>query len=368
MFQSIKKILSEIPEHLSLAIKIILFLSIINAIYLKLWHVMSTNLFLLIILLLPKIVKKSNLKIPREFEWALLIFIIFTFFLDSTRTTLAPIFFGIATSMIGFLILLILYSSNQIKKNYFLIILFSFNFAVAFGFALEFLKYWLKYMLGHELSANIYSFSMQSMTYVIIGAAIASIFGYIYMKGHGGFIQPIVKKFLSLNPSLKKSENLTKEVNEIIKQKESEKLEFKSTLRTNLYTNELDKNIEHATLKTIVGFLNSNGGTLLIGVGDGGEIKGIEKDKFPNTDKFNLHLVNLIKQKIGKKYLHYIKFETVSLQDKTVIKIDCKKSKKPTFLRTETGEEFYIRAGPSSAQISGSELIEYIENKFKKKD
>jgi hypothetical protein len=370
MFKTIKRLLLEIPEHLSLAIKIILFLSIINAIYFKLWHVMSTNLFLLIILVFPQIIKKSyKIKIPREFEWILLLFVVFTFIIGTARTTLAPIFFGIATSMIAFLILLILYSSNQIKKNYFLIILFAFNFAVAFGFGLEFLKYWLKFMLGHELSSNIYSFSMQSMTYVIIGAAISSLLGYFYMSGRQGLIQPLVKKFLKINPSLKKSkENSLKEILEIVKEGENEKLEFKSTLRTNLYTNEIDKQMEHSCLKTISAFSNSNGGTLLIGISDEGKITGIEKDNFPNTDKFKLHLTNIIKEKIGKNNLHLINFETISSENKKIIKVNCKKSDKPIFLKSGQNEEFYIRTGPSSTQIIGSELINYIENRFKKKD
>ena len=64
----------------------------------------------------------------------------------------------------------------------------------------------------------------------------------------------------------------------LIKRGENEKIEFKSTLRINLHTKEQDKKVENSVLKTIVAFLNSEGGTLLIGVSDCGEIIGIEKD------------------------------------------------------------------------------------------
>jgi len=357
----------EIQDYLFLAIKLILILSIINAIYLELWHIMSTNIFLLILLLLPSIIKrKYQINLPKEFGWLLLLFIISTFFIGRIKGAIVPIFFGIAIGFIGFMILLILYLSNQIKKNYFLIILFSFNFAVAFGFALEFLKYYLKILLNHQLTPGLYKLSMTNMTYVIIGATIASLIGFIYMKNKG-ILKPVVQKFIKSNPKLATKADLEEEILELIKNEENEKLEFKSTLRLNLHTNEIDRKIEYATLKTITAFLNSNGGTILIGVSDSGEILGIEKDRFENNDKLKLHLTNIIKEKIGNKFLHLIDYETMKKKEKIILIIKCKKSNQPVFFRpTKDEEEFYIRVGPSRIQIKGSELIEYIKRRFAK--
>ena len=61
-----------------------------------------------------------------------------------------------------------------------------------------------------------------------------------------------------------KAENERLEVEHLITLGESDTLEFKSTLRTNLKTGEKDKRMEKAVLKTLVAFLNSEGGTLLI--------------------------------------------------------------------------------------------------------
>lgn len=145
-------------------------------------------------------------------------------------------------------------------------------------------------------------------------------------------------------------------------------MEFKSTLRTNLYTKEIDKKIELSILKTITAFLNSNGGKLLIGINDKGEILGIEKDKFENTDKFNLHFINLIKDKIGQRHLHLIKIQDILIEGKTIVNVNCEKSRSPVFLKLASNEEeFYIRSGPSSIQTTGSELVEYIGRKFKEK-
>ena len=355
-----------VQKYLSLAIKLILILSIINAINNQLWYIMSTNIFLLILMFIPQIIKKYEIKIPAEFEWMLLVFVVFTLFLGKIGGIIVPIFFGIAIAFIGFMILAILYSNNQIKKDYFLIILFTFSFTITFGFILELLKYYLKIFLGQEINLGIYKFSMQNMTLVILGAIISSILGYIYMSSEKGLIRKAVGKILEENPKLfSKKNNSSEEILKLIKNGENKEIEFKSTLRTNLHTNEFDKKIEFSALKTITAFLNSDGGNLLLGITNEGKILGIEQDKFPDTDKFNLYLISVIKERIGKKHFHLIEIQNTLIEGRTIVKISCKKSKKPVFLKSNLNEEeFYIRMGPSSIQLKGSELVEYIKRRF----
>jgi hypothetical protein len=361
--------MSETRNYLSLVVKLILVVSLISSIHNHLWHLASTNIFLIIILFIPQIVTRYEIKIPSSFEWSLLMFAIITLFLGKTGGIITPIVFGIAVAIIGFMILSILYSSSQIKKNYFLIIMFSFNFAVAFGLAIELAKYHLKLLLKQPLSTDIYIYSMQTMTFVILGALISSAIGYIYMKYHLRILGNMVSKITEKNPKLfKKQEKLKEEIFELIKKGESERLEFKSTFRTNMHTNEIDRKIEYSILKTITAFMNSNGGTLLVGVNDSGEIIGTENDKFESKDNYALHLTNVIKTKIGKKFFPLVNFRFNEIENKTLLTLDCEKSKMPVFIRSLADEEeFYIRAGPSSVQIKGSELVEYIDKNFKKK-
>ena len=202
-----------------------------------------------------------------------------------------------------------------------------------------------------------------------IGALFVSIAGYIYMKeGKKNFISKLIISFIDKNPLLFKSvrrERPDEKIFRLIKKGESDNLEFKSTLRTNLHINDFDKKIEHATLKTIVAYLNSKGGILLVGVNDKGEVIGIEKDNFQTNDKLNLHFTNLLKNTIGNQYLPLINFELVKIDGKHVLRIDCKKSDRPVFLKVDE-EEFFIRNGPSSVKLTGSELVNYIERRFKK--
>ncbi|MCP4400929.1 MAG: ATP-binding protein, partial [bacterium] len=89
---------------------------------------------------------------------------------------------------------------------------------------------------------------------------------------------------------------------QVIERGESTRLEFKSTIRWNLKTNKAGKGIEIAWLKTVAAYLNSEGGTLLLGVRDDGEVLGLEADNFQNEDRLLLHVNNLLKQHVGLEF------------------------------------------------------------------
>ncbi len=156
------------------------------------------------------------------------------------------------------------------------------------------------------------------------------------------------------------------EVLEIINTGEGANIEFKSSLRWNIKEGKKDSAIEHASLKTISAFLNSNGGNLFIGVRDDGSIEGIETDAFDNDDKFQLHFWNLIKASLGEEHSPYIHSSLEKISDKTVCVVKCLKSPAPVFLHQKGfDEEFYIRVGPSSAKLGVQDTYKYIAERFK---
>ena len=174
-----------------------------------------------------------------------------------------------------------------------------------------------------------------------------------------------IRKKLELIKEAVKLANDSDYILELIRRGESKRLEFKSTLRMNLITGKPDWNIEHTVLKTIVAYLNTDGGILLVGVSNSGEVLGIKNDGFPNRDRFLLHFKQLIKQHIGLNYASMIEYTLVPVSDKEVLEIDCKKSDEAVFLKTDKNdEEFYIRIGPSSERLTGSKLIEYVNRRY----
>ena len=87
-------------------------------------------------------------------------------------------------------------------------------------------------------------------------------------------------------------------IERLLQDGESNVVEFKSTLRVNLHTNQPDTRMELTILKTLAGFLNKDGGTLVIGVSDNGTPLGIDVDNFQSEDAMNLHLVNIVQSKL----------------------------------------------------------------------
>jgi len=111
--------------------------------------------------------------------------------------------------------------------------------------------------------------------------------------------------------------------------------------------------------------MNTEGGTLLVGVHDEGSILGIDLDQFPNDDKYLLHFSNLINDKIGKQFIDQIQYAMRIIGDKKILRVDCKPSSVPVFLKNNDQEEFYVRNGPSSVQLSTSQFHEFSKKHFR---
>jgi hypothetical protein len=153
-------------------------------------------------------------------------------------------------------------------------------------------------------------------------------------------------------------------VAELIAAGENGGVEFKSTLRINLHTAQVDEKIQLSSLKTIVGFLNAHGGTLMIGVDDDGKVLGLAADGFPNEDKMGLHLVNLIKDRIGDIFLPYVHPHFEDEDGQRVFVIRCEKGPKPAFLKDGLVHRFYVRGANATAELSGNSVTDYVKARF----
>jgi hypothetical protein len=148
---------------------------------------------------------------------------------------------------------------------------------------------------------------------------------------------------------------------------ETSKLEFKSSLRWNLKAKRDDPRMELEVLKTIAAFCNTDGGTLLIGVDDDGNILGIAHDHFANNDKFLLHLRNLITGKLVPRVVQYVDFGIVSVKDKSICRVACKPSSQGVWLKADKNTEvFYVRHGPASESLLPREAVQYIQEHFQR--
>ena len=152
-------------------------------------------------------------------------------------------------------------------------------------------------------------------------------------------------------------------VHRLINEGEGNRVEFKSTIRVNLKNGKNGKEIEFAWLKAVIAFLNSDGGTLLIGVADNGKILGLDTDNFENDDRCLLHIKNLFNQHVGAEFSDFVDFTLVEVDDHKIVTADCRPAGKPVFLKVGKNEEFFIRSGPSNSKLTPSQMIRYIQQK-----
>lgn len=185
---------------------------------------------------------------------------------------------------------------------------------------------------------------------LLIGAILMTIF---LVKRYSHQLKNLPQQHLN-------SHSFASELAALIRAGESTTLEFKSTMRTNLKSGKVGKEIEIAWLKTVVAFMNSDGGILLIGVDDSGIILGTESDNFANEDRCRLHFKNLLNSHIGAEFTRFIHFKLHSLQDKSIILVECERVRRPVFLTMGKQEDFFIRSGPSSMKLSMSQMVKYL--------
>ena len=153
---------------------------------------------------------------------------------------------------------------------------------------------------------------------------------------------------------------------ELISKGESNQLEFKPSLLYNYKTQAGGIGIKNIIAKTISAFLNSNGGYLLIGVNDDGNVQGLEHDfslsegKEPR-DFFRLQFDDTINQFLPKFVVTNISAEFVEHNGKEVFVVTIFPSKlKPVFLNGRNNKEFWVRWTASSrAYEDVEEVVNY---------
>ena len=151
----------------------------------------------------------------------------------------------------------------------------------------------------------------------------------------------------------------------LIAEGESARLEFKETLEADTRTGEKFPALVHSVLKTIAAFLNTDGGTLLIGVSDSGDIKGLQRDmalfgKAANQDKFELKLRNLCRDRLDPNPLNRIKLSFAHLAEGDVCRVDAESQTDVTHV---DGKEVYVRVGNRTERLEGAPLTRWIRER-----
>ncbi|MDP5228310.1 MULTISPECIES: ATP-binding protein [Arthrobacter] len=160
------------------------------------------------------------------------------------------------------------------------------------------------------------------------------------------------------------------DVDSLIAQGESQRVEFKSSARYNLHSKVRDEKIELVIAKTVAGFLNADGGTLLIGVNDEGRVVGLARDfsliKQADPDRYELWLRDFLSTVVGQTTAALARVDfapyEVDGEQTFVCRVVCPRSPRPVFLDPGKGknDEFWVRSGNSTRQLGVRDASDYV--------
>ena len=160
---------------------------------------------------------------------------------------------------------------------------------------------------------------------------------------------------------------LEESLESLITHGEGPKLEFKSSFRWDLKQEKVNKTLGGGVLKTLAGFMNAQGGTLIIGVDDQGKVTGIEKDyktlKKKNRDGFELAIMTAVSLHMGPELCQNLHVMFHRFNGKDVCRILVSPARKPVYLKLGGDPRFYLRTGGSTRELNIQEAMSYISGR-----
>ncbi len=154
-------------------------------------------------------------------------------------------------------------------------------------------------------------------------------------------------------------------VRHLVAEGENDQAEFKSSLRWDRREERVNKGLEQAVVKTLAGFLNAKGGTLLVGVDDSGAAAGIAVDyatlSKSDRDGFEVHLRQILARDLGE--VAAASFLTVNFHEidgEDICQVTVDPSDHPIWVERPTGAVLYLRSGGATRPLPIKEAVKYI--------
>jgi hypothetical protein len=184
------------------------------------WEFFFVTTLALILTLIPYFFeKKLNIKTPLGFHLFIILFIYAGIYLGEVRNfyyrflwwgTMLHVLAGFAMGLIGFAIIFLFYKANKIKAHPLMISIFAFCFSNTLSIIWEIFEFSMDTFFGLNMQKTHIGTgvtdTMIDMIVNAIGALIASIIGYIYLKtGRSKLYNKIIKFILRKNPHLTKN-------------------------------------------------------------------------------------------------------------------------------------------------------------------
>ena len=258
-------------------------------------------------------------------------------------------------------------NSSQYKRTLLFHALIGATLGIIILHPLTMLVYWIEFNeslsvgggSGWEFLKSRMTFSthdgMISMTAIF--ALIGGIIGWFFALYHITLLkQHNIIRFLE--------HELEEDLIPLIARGESERLEFKTSLRWDVRQQRVNRVLEQVIAKAIAGFLNHQGGTLLIGVEDSGEITGLQPDfqtlRHKNTDGFERALMDLVKTFLGGDACTLVHCRFLNHEEHIVCRISIEATDQPIYLYDGKTSKYMLRTGNATRELDVQEAYSHI--------
>lgn len=150
----------------------------------------------------------------------------------------------------------------------------------------------------------------------------------------------------------------------LIEKGENHRIEFKETLLYDVYREQANKDLKKTAVKEIASFANAEGGTLIIGVDDDKNVKGLDRDLklMDDLDEFELTLSQEVTTRLGDAVASlYTQIDFEKIDGETVCTISVEPSSEPVYFE---GDKFIVRQGSSARPLSIPDANQYIQENW----
>lgn len=149
---------------------------------------------------------------------------------------------------------------------------------------------------------------------------------------------------------------------------ESATVEFKQAACRNPHTSRNDNNMRNNIVEAVAAFMNSSGGTLLIGIADDGTITGVGVEyatvnaSKANWDGYELFLADLLNKSLSvTAAFQYFTITRHTLNGRDIAQVQVKPASEAVYVNNK----LYVRVGAQSKELQGPDMISYVNRHWK---
>ena len=183
------------------------------------------------------------------------------------------------------------------------------------------------------------------------------------MRSDAAFAELVARQLRGVAPTFARS------VEELLANDEDDAVEFKSTARWDVREARRNPATEDAIVKTVAAFLNTGGGTLLIGVGPDCSVVGLDLDyphvKPSNGDGFVNWLTTHLANALGTAAVMRTRARIVTFGGCKLCRLDAAASSRPVWATTsKEGHVFFVRMNNSSRALADEDAEAFIADRW----